>query len=184
MFISTSLLSQNLSKFEATTKACGMNLNIPEGFVECKTIANKDLDYDYALKYPDKDFELRLAVRPIKLKVYSSDSLKNAMESKIASRNASYESDLKSIIYDITGGVQYEIKAFEKNAVKDEFNADWGAILLVEMKSDFGKGYKYCMIVALHKDNAADAYYLYLAKNKDNYPENMRPLFHTLRFDD
>ena len=178
-----SSFGQSLSEFESIIKECGMSLNIPTGFVESKVIQNKNMDYEYAVKYPDKDFELRYSIRPIKYKVYANDSIKKAVESNVALRNKTYETNFKSILYSIAGGYDYEFKPFLKTAAQDEFNADWGAITLVELRSEFGKGYRFCMCVALHKDNVADAYYFYLSNAQDSFPVNMKPLFHSLRFD-
>lgn len=183
LIISNSGFSQSLTEFEDLVKECGMSLSIPSSFVESKIIANKNMDYEYAVKYPDKDFILRYAIRPIQYKIYPNDSVKKAVESKIKIRNTTYEANLKSVLYNISGGYDYEFKAFDKSSAKDEFNADWGAITLVELRSEFGKGYRFCMIVALHKDNVADAYYFYLSNAQDSFPISMRPLFHSLRFE-
>lgn len=174
---------QNLNEFKTILDDCGMNVNIPDGFVESKIIENDDMNYEYAIKYPDKDFELRYSIRPIRYKKYANDTVKNEMESQRSFRNSSYGIILETVILNITGGVEYNVQAFDKDAVKSEFNADWGATTFVELKSEFGKGFKYCMIVTIHKDDVADAYYFYLANSKDKFSENMDPLFHSLRFD-
>lgn len=174
---------QNLKEFQSILCDCGMNVNIPGGFVESKIIDNNDMSYEYAIKYPDKDFELRYSIRPITYKKYANDTVKNEMEGQRSFRNTSYAIILETVILNITGGVKYNFQTFDKDAVKSEFNADWGATTFVELKSEFGKGFKYCMIVAIHKNDVADAYYFYLANSKDKFSENMDPLFHTLRFD-
>jgi len=181
--LSSNAIGQNLEEFKSQLVDCGMNVTIPSGFVESKIIENDDMGYEYAIKYPDKDFELRYATRPIKYKIYSNDSLKKEIEDQIPFRNSQYGTILETIVLNITGGVDYKIQAFDKDAVKKEFNADWGATIFVNLNSDFGKGFKYCMIVAIHKDDVADAYYFYLANSKENFSENMNPLFHTLKFD-
>ncbi len=174
---------QNFKEFKSLLGNCGMNVNIPAGFREAKIVENDDMNYEYAIKYPDKDFELRYAIRPIRYKEYANDTVKRELEGQSPFRNSSYGTILHTIVLNITGGVDYEIQAFDKNAVKKEFNADWGATTFVVLKSDFGKGYKYCMIVTIHKDDVADAYYFYLSNTKENFSENEDPLFHTLRFD-
>lgn len=176
-------IGQNLQEFKSQLIDCGMNLTIPSGFEESKIIENDDMEYEYAIKYPDKDFELRYATRPITYKTYSNDSLKKEIEDQIPFRNSQYGIILETIVLNITGGVDYEIQEYGKDDVKIEFNADWGAVTFVNLNSEFGKGFKYCMIVAIHKDYVADAYYFYLANSKENFSENMEPLFHTLRFD-
>jgi hypothetical protein len=174
---------QVLNEFMSTLKDCGMNLSIPNGFIESKIIENDDMGYEYAIKYPDKDFELRYAVRPIRYKVYANDTVRKEMEDQRAFRNSAYATIFKTVMLNITSGVEYKIQAFDVTSVKNEFNADCGATSFVDLNSDFGKGFKYCMMVTIHKDDVADAYYFYLSNSKENFSENMKPLFHTLRFD-
>jgi len=183
LLLNINSIGQNLQEFKSLLGDCGMNLNMPKGFVEVKIIENNDMNYEYAIKYPDREFELRYAIRPIRYKKYANDTVKNEMEGQRPFRNSSYGTILQTIVLNITGGVDYAIQAFDKSAVKKEFNADWGATTFIELKSDFGKGYKYCMIVTIHKDDVADAYYFYLSNTKENFSKNEEPLFHTLRFD-
>ena len=184
LFFGTSTVSgQNLKEFKEIIDGCGMNIQLPAGFVESEVIENGDMNYEYALNYPDRDFEVRYAVRPIRYKVYANDTIKEEMEGQRPFRNSSYETILHTVILNITGGVDYNLNVFDKEAVKKEFNADWGATTFVTLNSAFGKGYKYCMIVSIHKDDIADAYYFYLANSKENFSANMDPLFHTLKFD-
>lgn len=175
--------AQNLKDFQSVLNDCGMRVTIPEGFVEVKVLKNGDMDYDYAIKYPDKDFEVRYSIRPIKCKSYANENVKSEMESQRSFRNSSYETVLKTIILNLTGGVESAIQPFGQEAVKHEFNADWGAAAFVKLKSDFGKGFIYCMVVAIHKDDVADAYYFYLANSKEKFSEYMNPFFHSLKFE-
>ena len=39
-----------------------------------------------------------------------------------------------TVILNITGGVDYQTKDFDKDAVKEWFNADWGATTFVNLK--------------------------------------------------
>lgn len=174
--------SQSLTEFRALLNDYGMTLTVPDGFAKTKVIPNDDMEYDYAIKYPDRDFELRYAIRPILWKTYANDTIRKEIESQRPFRNSSYGTVLETIILNITGGKEYQCRAFDKDAVKTEFNADWGATSFVELNSGFGKGYKYCMIVTIHKDDVADAYYFYLSNTKENFSANMDPLFHTLKF--
>ncbi|MTK54153.1 hypothetical protein [Paludibacter sp.] len=174
--------AQSLTEFRAMLKDYGMNITIPDGFIETKVIPNDNMEYDYAIKYPDRDFELRYAIRPILYKSYANDTIRKEIEGQRSFRNTSYGTVLETIILNITGGKEYQCQAFDKKSVKMEFNADWGATSFLELNSGFGKGYKYCMIIAIHKDNVADAYYFYLSNTKANFSANMDPLFHTLKF--
>jgi hypothetical protein len=184
MIFSILVKGQNLTDFKSLLNETGLNITIPAGFIESKIIDNDDMGYEYAIKYPDRDFELRYSIRPIKYKQYANDTVRNEMESQRGFRNTQYVTILHTIILNITGGVDYTVQAFDPQAVKNEFNANWGATTFVELNSDFGKGFKYCMIVTIHKKDVADAYYFYLSNTKEKFSENMEPLFHTLKFDE
>lgn len=182
--ITFNAIGQNLQEFKSKLENCGMKLNIPTGFVESKVIENHDMGYDYAIKCQEKDFEVRYTVRPITQKVYANDTDKKKMEDNKTFKNSSYKVILMAIISNVTGsGVGGKMQVFDESAVKKEFNADWGATTFVEPKSDFGKGFKYCMIVAIHKMDIADAFYFFLSNSKENLMENAMPLFHSLQFD-
>ena len=96
--------------------------------------------------------------------------------------NAIYLPTFQAALMSITGGQLPQITTFRKDEAKIEFNADWGASAFVEIHTDFGRNYKYCIVVALHKDNAADAYCFYLSDNKDAFSDLMPPAYYALRF--
>jgi hypothetical protein len=164
------VFGQNLDKFKSQVDSCGMKLNIPEGLVECKIIENRDMLYDYAVKYPDKDLELRYALRPMK-------------EEEKSFRNKSQAAIFQAIIFNLTQKTA-KFQAFPPDNVKHEYNADWGAFAVVELNSKFGEGYKYCMILAIHKLDVADAYYFFLSNTKEAFSltDLMLPLFSSLQF--
>ena len=81
-FISISVIGQNLREFKSQLSECGMKINIPSGFTESKIIENDDMGYEYAVKYQDKNFELRYAIRPITYKKYTNDTVRNELESQ------------------------------------------------------------------------------------------------------
>lgn len=177
------ITGQNLEEFKALLDDCGMVVSIPEGMVECNIVTNDDMEYEYAVKYPDKNFELRYAIRPIRYKEYANEDIKQEFENIAPFRNSSYAIILQTVILNITGGNDFPVQVFETKAVNNEFNADWGATTFIQLNSDFGKGYKYCLIVAIHKKDVADAYYFYLSDTTDHFSKNMQPLFHTLKFE-
>lgn len=178
------IYGQSFSEFESTLDNCGMIFDMPDGYIQGQITENHNMNYEYALTYPEKDFEVRYAVRPISYKHYENDSVTSQMEEMKAFRNAQYRVVLEAIILNITGGVSYKVGPFDDDNVKKEFNADWGGTTFVELNnSDFGKGFKYCMIVAIHKKDVADAYYFYLANSKENFMDYVKPLFHSLRFE-
>lgn len=171
-------------KFSDLLDRAQMTFIAPEGLKSTRIIENRQMNYEYALKYPATDFEVRYAVRPLDylLKDYEQKE-KNKKPGDINIHpNKFYNTSLQATILNISGGQMPEIKAFDKHAVKQEFNADWGALAFFETGKEFGQDYKYCLVVAIHKDDVADAYFFYLAKSQDRFDELMQPAFHSLKF--
>ena len=166
--------------FNDLLKRSGLVFNSPSDLVPTKLIENRQMNYEYALKYPNKNFEVRYAIRPL-------DNLLNEYNKKTGSAisvnpNKLYGTSLQATVLNISGGNLSEIAQFDKNAVKQEFNADWGGTTFLEVGKEFGQNYKYCMVVAIHKDNLADAYIFYLSDTKEGFSELVEPIFHSLKF--
>lgn len=156
----------------------------PGGLIEVQPIENEQMNYEYALKYPDKNFEIRYAIRPldIVMKEYN-ESMKNKKEGEIILHpNKYYSPSMQATVLNISGGQLPNISAFDSQAVKNEFNADWGATTFVELGEEFGQSYKYCLVVALHKDDIADAYIFFVSDTKVDFDKNMQIAFHSLKF--
>jgi hypothetical protein len=157
-----------------------------DGMVETKCIENIQMNYEYALKYPDKNFEVRYAIRPM-------DTLLAQYEKARANGNliihpnklsaSAYKATLLNIgIGGLNSGVLPAITKFDSTAVKNEFNADWGMTAFVNLGKEFGgEIYKFCNVVIIHKDFIGDAYFFYLSDNKD-FSNLMKKPFHSLKF--
>lgn len=161
-----------------------MEFIMPVGLEETKPIENRQMNYEYALKVPGKKLEVRYAVRPMDkfLKSYE-DFEKNKKEGDIMIHpNKLYTSLMQATLMNISGGQLPEIDAFDPDAVKEEFNADWGATAFVPLEKEFGQDYQYCLMVALHKDNKGDAYYFYMSDTQEGFTELMSSAFHSMRF--
>lgn len=184
-FLLTSFTSDTLPKdFTRLLKRGGLVFTAPEGLVEAPVIENRQMNYEYALKYPAKNFEVRYAIRPLDVLIKDHEKReKNKKPGDIYIHpNTLYTSLLQVTVLNISGGQLPEITEFDKDAVQQEFNADWGAVTFVEVGKEFGQNYKYCMVVAIHKDHVADAYFFYLSDSKDGFEELMDPAFHSLKF--
>lgn len=161
-----------------------MTFDIPKGLIETTIIENRQMNYDYALKYPNKRFEVRFAIRPLgKLLSDFRDKEANKKPGDIfINPNKLYSSLMSAIVLNISGGKLPEMAEFDKASVKSEYNADWGATTFVVPGKEFGQDYKYCMVVAIHKDDIGDAYIFFLADSTDNFSELSDPAFYSLKF--
>jgi len=154
-----------------------------EGMIETKCIENRQMNYEYALKLPNKNFEVRYAIRPMDslLIQYNKDNMK-IHPNKWS--EGGYEATLLNIgIGGLESGILPQITYFDSTAVKKEFNADWGATAGVQLGKEFGgQIFKFCVAVIIHKDFVGDAYIFYLSDNKDELRTLMEKPFHSLKF--
>lgn len=185
VFLSSFTNEKTTSEFQKKLLEAKMSFEMPKDFKETAIIANEQMNYDYAIKHVEKNFEVRFALNPLvdRLKDYNEKE-KNKQPSEInRSPNKLYQGSFVAIAFNISGGKMLKgSSTFPPEAIKAEFNADWGAMTMVETGKEFGQDYKYCVMVAIHKDDSADAYYFYLANDQQTLKENMQPVFHSLKF--
>ncbi len=180
-----SFRSDNLpTDFQALLTRAQMTFDAPPKLVMQECIENRQMNYEYALKHPKKKFEIRYAIRPLDIQIEKyKEWEKNKKPGDISIHpNKLYNPMLQATLLNISGGQLPDINVFGQAAVAKEFNADWGATAFVSLDKEFGQDYKYCLVVALHKENVADAYIFYLANDRNVILKNMEPAFHALRF--
>ena len=86
----------------------------------------------------------------------------------------SRQKDKIFVLWDLT---KFHIETIEQDVVEKFVLIENNNKIVVE-----GQKYKYCMVVAIHKDNLADAYIFYLSDTKDEFLELMKPAFYSLIF--
>lgn len=180
-FRSNSNLPENFSKLVARAN---MIFEMPKGFTELPIIKNRQMNYEYALKHPRARLELRYAVRPLDtlLKRYEERMNHKKPGDVYINPNNFYSTTFQATLANISTGDMPEMKEMDPSNVHKEFNADWGATAVINVNETFGQKYKYCLVVALHKDNAGDAYYFYLANKKQDLDHAVGPVFTSLKF--
>lgn len=164
--------SQNLEKFNAQLEKVGMTYSSIEGFTEVPPIDNPHMLYEYAIKIPSDKLEIRYAIRE------GQDNLQRAM--------------LLAILMNISGEMnptKFQIREFHPEAVRSEFNADWGGIVITDVRPDFGQDYKHCAVVFLYKEGKANAYVFFMLKSIEDFGSadfttNFEKAFHLLKFKD
>lgn len=159
-----------------------------EGMVETKCIENRQMNYEYALKLKDKNFEVRYAIRPMDVRLNEYDETKKKKNEMMIHPNNWSQPLFQTTLLNIgiggseTGNLP-NITYFDSTAVRHEFNADWGATAFVNLGPEFGGNtYKYCIAVTIHKDFVGDAYFFYVSDNKDDIGRLMEKPFHSLKF--
>ena len=147
-----------------------MQFSIPPGFTSTPPIQNGDVVYDFAVKSKTTSLEIRYRIWPV------DKTQKNP--------NALFEPMLVTMGLNISNGKMIKPHRYPPESVKQEFGADAGSTGLVPTDSEFGKGYKQCMISVIHKDNVADAYVFYLYNKQDEIMGALttEKVYHALKF--
>ena len=171
--------------FKKALERAKLTFTPTDGLIEVKTIPNDQVGYDYAIKYKDKDFEVRYLIMPLDSMVLEYNKSKGDTTKQVLEPNKLFHSMFLVTAMNAGMGANSgmpDINAFNSDAVKSEFNADEGGTVFINAGKEFGQDYNYCMIVGIHKDNIGDAYIFYLSKTKDGFTDLLKPAFHSLRF--
>lgn len=172
------------TKFELLLAEAGMILEKPDFLEEAPVVENELMDYDYALKYPDMNFEIRYAIRPLKKTIEEYEVIKKSNEFTVLLHPDTYfEGQFLGVMDTITGGEFTSITEFGREEVKKEFNADRGQTCAGMAYAEFAQEKGYCVAVALHKDGTADACIFFLSDEETGFNERMFAVFHCLRFE-
>lgn len=159
----------------------------PKGMTPTPCVENEQMNYEYALKLPEHNFEVRYAIRPMDSLLVNFEDRVKAGETMIDPNKLSV-SLLQATLLNIglggpASGELPDISYFDKDAVREEFGADWGAVAFVQPGPEFGgTTFKYCLTVIIHKDFVGDAYFFYVSDSKEYMSDWVDIAFHSLKF--
>ena len=174
--------------FRQKLAAAKMQFRSPSGLVPVPVVANRQMSYDYALRAPGKHPEIRFAILPLGGLVAEYQRNKGKKNADLMDPNTLYPVLLQTVLANVSAGDEPATEDFPSAAVRREFNADWGSTAVLRPGAAFGPKYAHCMVVALHKKGAADAYCFYLFDKGEDIealmttPTPDAAAFHALRF--
>ena len=190
---SLSTFSQIISveEFKKIADSSGLQFEMPEGYTVTKVIKNRDLDYSFAMINSDSTMEVRYSIFPLKSQIkeyeeYKKSSTKSGdkVVNVMSDPNKLYWGLAMSTMYNLTNGKTRQTHDFPKEAVKKEFNADFGTSVMFKLDSEYGKGYEAANLINLHKENVADVIIVLLTnvKNSNDFYREMLIPFHSLTY--
>ncbi len=163
-------IAANAQTFQQLLTHSNMQFSIPPDFVEAPVLNNGDVNYDFAVKSNTAALEIRFRIWPI--------------DRKQKNPNAIYHAMLVTMGLNISNGQMIKSQQYPAESVKAEFGADAGSSGVAPIGSEFGKGYRFCLISVIHKDNVADAYVFYLYSDQRTIMGALSTdnIYHTLTF--
>lgn len=148
----------------------------PEGFTELQPQANPVMFYERALRRPDAKLEIRYAVRPIARAQVEYEDPHNAAPDP----NHLYAMLFRTMLDALADGGDVPLREYSTDEAKDKFNADWAAAAVFDVADDFGTDMDQGLLIAMHKEQRADAYVIFLyddyAQVKSSITEHLTSL--------
>ena len=136
----------------------GLVLEQPDGFEVQTPEVNDVLSYEHALKHGQKKLAVRYAIRPIKMVEIDYEDPHNAAPEP----NHLFPMLFQSLISAFSRGGSSPSNEYSTSDAKTKFNADWAGVAVMDVTRDFSDEYDQVLLLALHKNNASDAYVIVL----------------------
>lgn len=183
LLLSPTMYGQTL--FDSLLLRNHMIFDAPNGFVATDPIDNQQMNWEAGYTHKKKKFAVRYALRPLDEELLTyEENMRNKQEGDVFTHpNTWYYSLFQATLLNISEGQLPEIGPFPEQAVRDEFNADWGGAAAVPCGSEFAHGYAYTLAVCLHKDDVGDAYIFFMGDDMETIAAEMEAIFHALRFE-
>ena len=154
--------------FQELAAGVGLSYARPAGFQDIPVEINSLWPYEHAVIEPSSDVEIRYAVRPIeRMEIAYDDPHSNAPDP-----NHIFPMMFQTLIGLLSDGKHTPSREYPPDQARSRFNADWAAAALFDVDPRFTERHQIALMVAIHKNNLADAYTIYLF---DDY-ERARPI--------
>jgi hypothetical protein len=162
--------------FEELLAEGGLEFAPPAGFAPVEVAANPVFGYEHAMQSADGAVEVRYAVRPL---------ARLGIEYQDPHSSAPHPNDLFKMLFDqvtieLAGTRESFVRRYGPEAVRERFKAQWASAALFDIASGFSERHAQAMLIAIHRDDRADAYIVCLFDDYDDlravYPEVERSL--------
>jgi hypothetical protein len=155
---------QTIELFNQKKDELGLKYKQPFGFAIVDNVKQEDTLYDIGLRKND-DYELRIGIYPISMishleSINNPDDIKKELITMtyVIGMNISQNNDLKA-----------DIKSYDENAVKKEFDADFGTYFVVNGNSNFSGKYQTVLITAIYKKGTGLIVVYHLFKDQEAF---------------
>ncbi len=150
-------------EFASLLEESGLKLEISDGFSPVQSAAGA-VPYEHAVRHASGALEVRFIVRPLsRIQIEYNDPHNAAPEP-----NHLFPLLFESLTNQLSarGADTPSTTMTEAEAAKN-FNADWAAVAVFEVDPGFSADYSNAILVAMHRNDRADAYTLLLYNNHD-----------------
>ena len=142
--------------FTSLAAGAGLEYRQPEGFAQTPVVVNPLWAYEHAVH--TSGVEIRYAIRPIeRMEIAYDDPHSNAPDP-----DHIFPMMFQTLIGLLSDGKHSPSREYPPDQARAKFNADWAAAALFDLDRRFSDRYKLALMIAMHKNQLADAYTIYL----------------------
>jgi hypothetical protein len=187
-----SLVDSTFIKYQKDLDDSQMVFTQPNGTTPIPIVKNRQMHYEFAVKFNDKPVEIRYAISSLSARAAEYQKYLKEKPPGVTMINPNSQPEVYAftIAINVGGGImdpKIGFNPFPPQNVKAEFGADKGGTWIIPIKNNsFGTDYKFCIMTSLHKDDIADAYIMYLGNSReelvDMFNKGGMALFYALKF--
>jgi hypothetical protein len=151
-------------EFSALLQESGLRLAPAPGFETVPAGSDGGTPYEHAIRHSSGALEIRFIVRPLsRIQIEYNDPHNSAPEP-----NHLFPLLFESLTNQLTirGGDAPSTTMTEAEAAEN-FNADWAAVSVFDIDPEYSADYRSAILVAMHRNDRADAYTLLLYNNHE-----------------
>jgi len=170
--------------FELLLQETGMRFEQPNGFVPVPVRPDQVWAYHHAVLSPSRNLEIRYRIDSLpRLAAQRTQARQGMTVLASVDINQIYCANAAATLFNLSGGQDRPFNAFPAEAVRAEFGADWGAIVdfMLPQRSSSDE-YKVGVLIALHRDDRADAFVLGLLREVGVEFDLLQKNFYSLVF--
>jgi len=164
--------------FEGLLAEAELQFDPPGGYRDLPPGRTPVLDWERALRSPDGQLEIRIAVRPLKRLRIEYDDPHGATPNP----NHVFPLVFESLATRLSGGRHAPSNAYPPERAREKFNADWAAAAVFDTVDDFNTNYEQGLLVAIHRNKVSDAYLVFLFDDYATVKEELKVAMKTLVF--
>ena len=150
----------------------------PQGYEDIPAGRTPMLDYERALRSPDGNLEIRVAIRPLGRLVIDYDDPHGATPNP----NHVFPLVFESLATRLSGGRHAPSNAYPPDRARHKVNAAWAAAAVFDTVEEFNTRLKQGLLLAIHRNKVSDAYVVFLFDDYEVVKDSLKAAMGTLVF--
>ena len=165
--------------FDRLLDESGMRLESSQNLIDVPIRANPVLPYEHAMRHESGELELRFIIRPLRrIEIEYNDPHNAAPEP-----NHLFPLLFESLIDRLSANSNSNSRTLSEPEAREKFNAQWAALSIFDVNPEFSSDFKNAILLAMHKNDQADAYTLFLYNDHERAKSLINETLSVLSFD-